>query len=50
METVVNSNNGNAFVIGDSNVDVAEIIFYNGELSPENKDKVRSYLRTKYGL
>ena len=50
VETVVNSNNGNDFVIGDSNVDVAEIIFYNGELSQENKDKVRSYLRTKYGL
>lgn len=50
VETVINSNNGNTFVIGNSDVDVAEIIFYRGELSSENKDKVRAYVVSKYGL
>lgn len=40
--------NNNTFILGGPNVDIAEIIVYDGQLTPEKIQKVENYLNSKY--
>lgn len=51
VSSTYTTTNGNAFnniTLGNSDVDIAELIVYKGTLSNDDRDKVMEYLREKY--